>query len=134
MFALCPCCHRVTTNHHNLTPSTFWNGKCRHLLFLIKTFLLTALPRPRPLFGFDYNFVCLFCWYYFNLRGAGETLNRKVRPDFSKVTEHFITVVKLNICMKTSSSVDEDLKKFKKDLFIFELVGFVCMFMFWNCF
>ena len=91
----------VTTNHHNLTPSTFWNGKCRHLLFLIKTFLLTALPRP--LFGFDYNFVCLFCWYYFNLRRPGETLNRKVRPDFSKVTEHFITVVKLNICMKMSS-------------------------------
>ena len=40
------CCHRLTTNHPNLTPSTFWNGKCRHLLFLIKTFLLTALPRP----------------------------------------------------------------------------------------
>ena len=80
-----------SANYHNLILSTFWKWKCRHLLFLIKTFLLTALPRPRPLFGFDYNFVCLFCWYYFNLwRNRGESLDRKVRLDYIKVTfTHF---------------------------------------------
>ena len=43
------------------------------------------------MFGFDYNFVCLFCWYYFNLwLNRGESLDRKVRLDYIKVTfTHF---------------------------------------------
>ena len=94
---------------HNRTFLQIWQKirtkkkyQTQKALLLIKTFLLpAAVPSSLTLtmFGFDYNFVCLFCWFYFNLwRNRGESLDRKVRLDYIKVTFTFQFHKGLNFC------------------------------------